>query len=63
MNTTAKGQIGLAKVMSDLVSKGFCVFLPLADVNEIDLICMNEKGELKKLQIKYKKKKNGLILE
>ena len=61
MNTTEKGQIGLAKTIADLVSKGYNVFLPFADVNVVDLVCMNSNGDLKRIQIKYKKKTGGCI--
>jgi hypothetical protein len=61
MTTNEKGQIGLIKVMNDLVEKDYHVFLPICDIHSVDLICMNKDFICKKLQIKYKKLVDGAI--
>lgn len=53
MNTNKKGDIGLVKVMSDLVTKNYFIFSPLSDTTCVDLIVANESMTLKKVQVKY----------
>lgn len=62
MDTIKKGNIGLAKVLCKLVELGHSCFLPLTDTTCVDLIVMNDKAELKRIQIKYRKlNKKGAI--
>ena len=49
MTTNDKGNIGLAKVITDLTVKGYQVFLPLSDTSIIDLIISNKDLILKKI--------------
>ena len=53
MTTNDKGNIGLAKVISDFTEKLYQVFLPLTDTSIIDLIIVNKELVSKKIQIKY----------
>jgi hypothetical protein len=53
MTTNDKGNIGLAKAISDLTVKGYQVFLPLTDTSIIDMIISNKTLTIKKLQVKY----------
>ena len=61
ITTNEKGNIGLTKVIADVVEKHYFPFLPLSDSNETDLIIRNEKAELRRMQIKYRKIDDGLI--
>ena len=55
MDTNKKGNIGLIKIIDDLVENGFFPFLPFTDTTIVDLIISNENMDLKKIQVKYKK--------
>ena len=59
--TSKKGTKGLANVIADLSNKDYFPFLPLADINLIDLVVANENMDLKKIQVKYRSIKNGKI--
>lgn len=62
MNTNEKGNVGLAKVISKLVELGYHCFLPFTDTTCVDLIVGNFKMEIKRIQVKYRKKnKQGTI--
>jgi hypothetical protein len=54
VTTNIKGEIALAKVISDLTTNGFSVFVPLADYLSIDLIVVNSDMTPKRIQVKYK---------
>jgi len=61
MNTKQKGDIGVAKVLSALLSKGFSVCLPWGDSTPYDLII--DAGKLYRIQIKLtSKRRNGAIV-
>src|SRR5690606_4549697 len=51
MNTNDKGNIAVAKVIADLVVKGWHVFTPVTEHGVVDLIAY--KDEVIRLQIKY----------
>ena len=53
MNTNEKGDIGLAKVIADLTTKGFFVFLPFSDRTHVDLIVADKNMKTQRVQIKY----------
>jgi hypothetical protein len=53
MTTNDKGNVGLAKAITDLTVKGYQVFLPLTDTSIIDIVITNKELVIKKLQIKY----------
>jgi hypothetical protein len=55
MDSNKKGNIGLIKIIDDLVENNFFPFLPFTDTTIVDLVVSNENMELKKFQIKYKK--------
>lgn len=57
--TKTKGDIGVTKVISDLTEKGYAVSVPISEHLPYDLIFEDENGNLKKIQIKYRK--NGCI--
>ena len=62
MNTNEKGNIGLAKVIAKLVEMGYYCFLPFTDTTCVDLIVGNSAMEIKRIQVKYRKKnENGVI--
>lgn len=54
MNVNEKGNIGLIEVIRDLSRKGYECFTPFHDYSAVDLIAMNSKHEVKRLQIKYR---------
>ena len=55
MDTNKKGNIGLVKVLDNLVENGYFCFLPITDTTIVDLVVSNEDMKLKKFQVKYKK--------
>lgn len=57
MNRTVndKGAIGAAKVVSDLLEKGYYVFLPFDGASPIDIVAANKEMSLRRIQIKYRK--------
>ena len=61
MNVNEKGNIGLIKVMADLYGKGYHCFTPFDDHSPVDLITLDQTGNVKRLQVKYRsvsKKRN-----
>lgn len=61
MDTNQKGDIGLAKVIADIVSKGYFCYLPMSQHLPIDLIITSREGETKRVQVKYAAAKNSVI--
>ena len=55
MNTNKKGDIGLANIILDTLSKRFFVFLPFSDTTHVDLIIADEKMKMYRVQVKYMK--------
>ncbi len=63
-NTTKdKGDTGLGFVISDLISRGFYIFLPISEHLPFDLIASDQKGKLSRVQVKYRElyKSGGTI--
>jgi hypothetical protein len=61
-HTKYKGDIGLAKVISDLFEKGYVPCIPLSEHQPYDLVAVLAKGVTVKLQVKYASlRKNGTI--
>lgn len=60
-HTKSKGDIGLTAVIADLTKKGFQVCLPISEHLPFDLIAVDEKGKLARVQVKYIKLSNGVI--
>ena len=54
MNVNEKGNIGLIKVMADLYSKGYHCFTPFDDHSPVDLITLDNTGNVRRLQVKYR---------
>lgn len=63
MDTNKKGNIGLAKVLSELIERGYNCFLPFTDTTCVDLIVGNSIMELKRVQIKYRKKNSRGVMD
>lgn len=61
-HTKFKADIGVAKTIADLVSKGHVPCIPLSEHQSYDLIAVLKDGSIIKLQIKYATlKRNGTI--
>lgn len=58
--TKTKGDIGQAKVMGDLLVKGYKVAIPLGEDWRYDLI-VDKKNKLLRIQCKYVESTNGVI--
>lgn len=61
MNVNEKGNVGLIEVIRDLSKKGYECFVPFHDYSAVDLIVMNQKHSLRKIQIKYRDFNKGII--
>ena len=61
MNTNQKGYIGLTRTVAELAEMGYEVFLPQHDYSAIDLIVVNEAGESRRVQVKYRETKDGVV--
>jgi hypothetical protein len=51
--TKQKGDIGVAAVLYDLQLNGFTAALPMSDHLPFDLIAISDKGQLKRVSVKY----------
>ena len=60
-HTKDKGDIGLGFVIADLLEHGIQVALPMSEHLPFDCIAINPSGELRKVQVKYRTAKNGLV--
>lgn len=58
--TTDKGDIGVLKVMADLVGKGIPVFTPVSASSAFDLVILHS-DTFKRVQVKYRAIENGRI--
>lgn len=54
-HTKDKGDIGLGLVISDLLSNGIQVCLPISEHLPFDLIAVSDSMQLMKIQVKYRK--------
>lgn len=54
MNVNEKGVKGLIKVLDDLSDKNYLLFPAFDDHSPVDLIVMTRKGQIIRLQIKYR---------
>ena len=59
MDTNKKGNIGLIKVIDQLMENEYFPFLPITDTTIVDLVIANKNMEIKKFQVKYKKLENN----
>jgi hypothetical protein len=61
-HTKAKADIGLAKVISDLTTKGYIPCIPLSEHQPYDIVAIGKNGVALKLQVKYATlKSNGTV--
>jgi hypothetical protein len=61
-HTKSKGDIGLAKVIADLMLKGYTPCIPLSEHQPYDLVAVGKGGKVFKLQVKYASlKPNGTV--
>ena len=61
-HTKVKADIGVAKVIVDLVDKGYVPCIPLSEHQPYDLVAVLDSGEVVKLQVKYATlQRNGTI--
>jgi len=61
-HTKSKADLGLAKVIADLVSKGHIPCVPLSEHQPYDLVVVLDNGSVIKVQVKYAQlEKNGVI--
>ena len=61
-HTKQKADIGLAKVISNLIEKGYVPCIPLSEHQAYDLVAIPDGGKAIKLQVKYATlKKNGTV--
>lgn len=63
MNVNEKGVRGLLKVMDDLHEKGYYTFTPFDDHSPVDLIAMDKDGKIYRLQVKYRERISGMVVE
>lgn len=61
MTSNHKGNVGLAKVLTELTCKGMFCFLPFTDTTCVDLIVANQNMKTLRVQVKHKKITNGCI--
>lgn len=61
MHSKQKGTLAETKVVADLYNKGFSVASVVDDLLPFDLICIDSKYNLYKIQVKYCRLKNGVI--
>ncbi len=54
MNTNEKGAVGLVRVMSDLIERGYEVFTPTTDFSPVDLVAATKSMCLRRVQVKYR---------
>ena len=61
-HTKHKADIGLGKVIGDVIEKGFVPCIPLSEHQAYDLVVVDPKGFVIKMQVKYATlKKNGTV--
>ncbi|MBI5872968.1 MAG: hypothetical protein HZB36_02350 [Candidatus Omnitrophica bacterium] len=52
-HTKVKADIGVAKCIADLASKGYIPCIPLSEHQPYDIVAVLDKGAVVKLQVKY----------
>jgi hypothetical protein len=52
-HTKAKADIGVAKCIADLVTKGYVPCIPLSEHQPYDIVAVSDNGKIYKLQVKY----------
>ena len=59
--TKDKGDQGFGYVVADLIANGIKVCVPLSDHLAFDLVAVSDLGQLKRVQVKYKSSKEGVL--
>lgn len=62
-HTKVKADIGVGKVISDLVQKGYIPCIPLSEHQPYDIVAIIKDGEAVKLQVKYAALSGSGIIE
>lgn len=60
LSTGAKGDIGVAMVIADLLSQGFEVLMPVSADSPFDVVAYKD-GKFYRLQVKYREVKSGTV--
>jgi len=60
-HTKFKADIGVAKCIADLASKGYVPCIPLSEHQPYDIVAVLGNGPAIKLQVKYAALKNGVV--
>ena len=60
-HTKFKADIGVAKCIADLVSKGYVPCIPLSEHQPYDIVAVLGNGSIIKLQVKYATLKRGVV--
>jgi len=61
-HTKVKADIGVAKVITDLLEKGYIPCIPLSEHQPYDIVVVLDNGITRRLQVKYATlKKNGTV--
>ena len=59
-HTKTKGDIGVLKAQVDLMEKGYTICVPLTEHAPFDIVIYKD-GQFKRVQVKYRSLKNGII--
>ena len=60
-HTKFKADIGVAKCIADLASKGYVPCIPLSEHQPYDIVAVLDNGPAIKIQVKYAALKNGVV--
>jgi len=61
MNSKNKGNVGEAKVLADLIDKGYGIAQPFGDNLPFDLLAIDAQLNIHKVQVKYATLTNGCV--
>jgi hypothetical protein len=62
LNKKGKGDLAELKVATDLRSRGYKIAFPYGEDWDYDLILCRENGALERVQVKYARSDNGVII-
>ena len=60
-HTKDKGDLGVAKVYADLVSKGHVVLIPMTEHAPFDLVTYDARQSFHRIQVKYRAASTGTV--
>ena len=60
MNESAKGDVGVAHVTADLITKGFEILLPVSASSPYDMV-IHKANKFYKIQVKYRENHKGYV--